>query len=143
MYKGEGFLRSSRSWFIFFVNDSVSGSVKEVAFGRLHHRNTSLLKSPWQCGCARPGDMGSIGYLFSLVFVSRDGRKIDPLEHIYQETFAPQKSWLCFGLQGHRFCQVRKLNPKSLFGLSLISFRTALLAITKLSSDRNFALSMK
>ena len=107
------------------------------------HRNTSLLKSPWQCDCASPGDMGSIGYLFSLVFVSRDGRKIDPLEHIYQETFAPQKSWLCFGLQGHRFCQVLKLNPKSLFGLSLISFRIALLAITKLSSDRNFALSMK
>ena len=35
MYKEEGFLRSSRSWFIFFVNDSVSGTVKEVAFGRL------------------------------------------------------------------------------------------------------------
>ena len=35
MYKEEGFLSSSRSWFIFFVNDSVSGSVKEVAFGRL------------------------------------------------------------------------------------------------------------
>ena len=58
MYKGEGFLSSSKSWFIFFVNDSVSGSVKEVAFGRLslplvypmllgRHRNTSLLKSPW------------------------------------------------------------------------------------------------
>ena len=70
------------------------------------HRNTSLLKSPWQCGCARPGDMGSIAYLFSLFFVPRDGRKIDPLEHIYQETFAPQKSWLCFGLQGRRFCQL-------------------------------------
>ena len=34
----EGFLSSSRSWFIFFVNDSVSGSVKEVAFGRLSLR---------------------------------------------------------------------------------------------------------
>ena len=35
MYKEEGFLSSSRSWFIFFVNDIVSGLVKEVAFGRL------------------------------------------------------------------------------------------------------------
>ena len=117
MYKEEGFLSSSRSWFIFFVNDSVSGSVKEVAFGRLslplvyqmllsRHRNTSLLKSPWQCGCARPDDKGSIAYLFSFVFVPRDGQKIDPLEDIYQETFAAQKSWLCFGLQGRRICQL-------------------------------------
>ena len=73
-----------------------------MLFGR--YRNTSPLKSPWQCGCARPGNKGSIAYLFSLVFVPRDGRKIDPLEHIYQETFAPQKHWLCFGLQGCRFC---------------------------------------
>ena len=117
MYKEEGFLSSSRSWFIFFVNDSVSGSVKEVAFGRLslplvypmllrRHRNTSLLKSPLQCGCARPDDKGSIAYLFSLVLVPRDDQKIDPLEHIYQEAFAAQKSWLCFGLQGHRICQL-------------------------------------
>ena len=54
------------------------------------HRNTSLLKSPWQCGFASPGDKGSIAYLFSLAFVPRDGLKIDPPEHIYQETFAPR-----------------------------------------------------
>ena len=35
MYKEQGFLSSSRPWFIFFVNDSFSGSVKEVAFERL------------------------------------------------------------------------------------------------------------
>ena len=44
------------------------------------HRNTSLLKSPWQCGFVSPGDKGSIAYLFSLAIVPRDGRKIDPPE---------------------------------------------------------------
>ena len=69
------------------------------------HRNTSLLKSPWQCGFASPGDKGSIAYLFSLAFVPRDGLKIDPPEHIYATDSLSEASIVYLSSKRYEFNQ--------------------------------------